>query len=182
LEGGPPRFKPDFTCPTLLRNILRAYLYLTYGAITRYGGPFQVPSVIKISSISESYNTPHLARLGKSKDSKCQKSKFGSLAFWYFGILPNAVRYGVWAVPRSLATTKGISFDFFSLGTKMFQFSKYPLPSLCIQLRVSRIAGSVYLFGNLRVNACITAHRSLSQFSTSFIGTKCRGIHYMPCL
>jgi hypothetical protein len=36
----------------------------------------------------------------------------------------------VWAVPRSLATTKGISIDFFSLVTKMFQFAKYPLPDL----------------------------------------------------
>ena len=36
----------------------------------------------------------------------------------------------VWAIPRSLATTKGISFDFFSLVTKMFQFAKCPLSSL----------------------------------------------------
>ena len=86
----------------------------------------------------------------------------------------------VWAIPFSLATTKGISFDFFSLVTKMFQFAKYPLPNLCIQLGVSRHnSGLVYLFGDLRVNACITARRSLSQFATSFIGTKCLGIHYM---
>gem|GEM_PF-4424633 len=37
---------------------------------------------------------------------------------------------GVWAVPRSLAATKGISIDFFSLATKMFQFAKYPRPHL----------------------------------------------------
>ena len=35
-------------------------------------------------------------------------------------------KFRVWAVPRSLATTKGISIDFFSLGTKMFQFPKLP--------------------------------------------------------
>ncbi len=36
----------------------------------------------------------------------------------------------VWAIPISLAATKGISIDFFSLVTKMFQFAKYPLPNL----------------------------------------------------
>ena len=85
----------------------------------------------------------------------------------------------VWAFPCSLATTKGISFDFFSLVTKMFQFTKYPLLNLCIQLRVPTHNGKwVYPLGNLRVNAYITARRSLSQFITSFIGAKCLGIHY----
>ena len=94
---------------------------------------------------------------------------------------PSDVNIGVWATPCSLATTKGISFDFFSLATKMFQFAKYPLPNLCIQLGVpDHNIGGVHPFGNLRVNACITARRSLSQFTTSFIGTKCQGIHYMP--
>ena len=30
----------------------------------------------------------------------------------------------VWAFPRSLATTRGISFDFFSSATEMFQFAE----------------------------------------------------------
>ena len=89
----------------------------------------------------------------------------------------------VWAFPCSLAATKGISIDFFSLVTKMFQFTKYPLPNLCIQLGVTRHNSSwVYPFGDLRVNAYLTAHRSLSQFITSFIGAKCQGIHYMLLL
>ena len=41
LEGGPPRFGPDFTCPTLLRNILEFYTIFTYGTITLYGYTFQ---------------------------------------------------------------------------------------------------------------------------------------------
>ena len=32
LEGGPPTFRQDFTCPALLKDL--KYLYL-YGAITR---------------------------------------------------------------------------------------------------------------------------------------------------
>ena len=137
-------------------------VHFAYGAITLYGGPFQVPSAIKLKTMLESYNPPHLTAFDRLP-------KHDS----------NTMRYGVWAIPVSLAATKGISFDFFSLVTKMFQFAKYPLPSLCIQLGVTPYnRGWVYPFGNLRVKVCITTRRSLSQFSTSFIGTKCQGIHY----
>jgi len=41
------------------------------------------------------------------------------------GVLqPHVSKYMVWAVPLSLATTKGITIVFSSLGTKMFQFSR----------------------------------------------------------
>jgi hypothetical protein len=43
------------------------------------------------------------------------------------GVLqPLASKCKVWACPFSLATTKGIDLSFFSLGTKMFQFSRSP--------------------------------------------------------
>src|SRR3954454_18706816 len=38
LEGGPPTFRQGFTCPALLKDLLRA---TTYGAITRSGRTFQ---------------------------------------------------------------------------------------------------------------------------------------------
>ena len=42
----------------------------------------------------------------------------------------------VWAVPRSLATTKGIIKLFsFPPGTKMFQFPGFLLQRVCIDLR-----------------------------------------------
>jgi hypothetical protein len=44
----------------------------------------------------------------------------------------------VWAVPRSLATTSGISdLISFPKGTEMFQFPSFATPSLCIQLGVA---------------------------------------------
>jgi hypothetical protein len=42
----------------------------------------------------------------------------------------------VWAVPLSLATTRGMVS--FPGGTKMFQFPPFPPRSLCVQLRVRR--------------------------------------------
>ena len=38
LEGGPPTFRQDFTCPALLKDNGQNY---AYGAVTRYGPTFQ---------------------------------------------------------------------------------------------------------------------------------------------
>jgi hypothetical protein len=38
LEGGPPMFRQDFTCPALLEDLCKSYVY---EAITLYGPTFQ---------------------------------------------------------------------------------------------------------------------------------------------
>ena len=38
LEGGPPMFRQDFTCPALLESLL---IIFAYGTVTRYGQTFQ---------------------------------------------------------------------------------------------------------------------------------------------
>ena len=38
LEGGPPMFRQDYTCPALLESL---QVVFAYGAITRYGQSFQ---------------------------------------------------------------------------------------------------------------------------------------------
>ena len=43
LEGGPPMFKQDFTCPALLEDLLCFY---PYGTFTHYGLPFQTVLVL----------------------------------------------------------------------------------------------------------------------------------------
>ena len=44
LEGGPPNFPQDFSCPVVLRENTRSLIPFAYRAFTLYGGPFQVPS------------------------------------------------------------------------------------------------------------------------------------------
>ena len=44
LEGGPPMFRQDFTCPALLESKTLSYLY---GAITHLGPTFQMVPVEK---------------------------------------------------------------------------------------------------------------------------------------
>src|SRR5260370_5519888 len=41
LGGGPPRFTRDYTGPVLLGNTSKSHRGFRYGAITRYGQPFQ---------------------------------------------------------------------------------------------------------------------------------------------
>ena len=43
LEGGPPMFRQNFTCPALLEDIR---LFYPYGAITHYGATFQTLPVL----------------------------------------------------------------------------------------------------------------------------------------
>jgi hypothetical protein len=59
----------------------------------------------------------------------------------------------VWALPVSLATTKGIVS--FPPATEMFQFADLPHPGLWIQPGVTgRYPGRVSPFGYSRINAC----------------------------
>ena len=43
MEGGPPMFRQDFTCPALLKDHTHTS---KYGAITRYGRTFQTVLLI----------------------------------------------------------------------------------------------------------------------------------------
>jgi hypothetical protein len=78
----------------------------------------------------------------------------------------------VWASPRSLATTRGVSVDFRSSG--YLDVSVLPVSSrrLCIQRRVTpHYRRRVFPFGDPRVEGCSAPHRGLSQPSTSFFGS-----------
>ena len=79
----------------------------------------------------------------------------------------------VWTIPVSLATTQGISIDFFS--------------SAYLDVSVQRVdflsdnIGSLYWvapFGDLRVVRSFATNRSLSQLTTSFIVSNSLGIHH----
>ena len=57
MEGGPPMFKQDYTCPALLKAFETFY---PYGAITLYGAPFQtlvvmVPKALAWSAFARHY-------------------------------------------------------------------------------------------------------------------------------
>ena len=89
LEGGPPGFRRDSSCPGVLR--LRAQnppVPFAYGALTPSGRPSQA---VPLDTGAAPGLCPRRAPT-----------------------TPRPRRPAVWAPPRSLAATGGISFDFFS--------------------------------------------------------------------
>ncbi len=78
---------------------------------------------------------------------------------------PGPTRRPVWPVPVSLATTRGISFDFSSSG-----YLDVSVPLVCSAYAVTGLAsGRVSPFGHLGINACVPlpqAYRSLPRPSS----------------
>ena len=77
----------------------------------------------------------------------------------------------VWPLPRSLATTSGISFDFSSSPYLDVSVQAVPLIKLLIHLMIGTLAGTgVSPFGHPRVGAYLrlsVAFRSLSRPSSA---------------
>ena len=122
-----------------------------YGAITHYGRTFHSVFLPIINPMSGPHN-------------------------------PRSIEMGqVWATPRSLAATYGITLVFFSCGYLDVSVPRVRHAQLCIQYTVTgHYPCRVSPFGNLRIKACLTTPRSLSQFTASFIASLCLGIHRTP--
>ena len=96
--------------------------------------------------------------------------------------IPSAVRtpkvllLSVWPLPRSLATTYGISVDFFSSPYLDVSVQAVPLIYLCIQYMIH---GLLHVDFSIRKSAdqwIFAPPRSLSQLIASFVGSQCQGI------
>ena len=133
------------------RGSSRVNLGFDYGAITHYGGTFQSLHLPIINPTSRPHN-PDTTEV----------------------VL-------VWATPRSLAATDGITFVFFSCGYLDVSVPRVRLMRLCIYRTIlEHNLQRVSPFGHLRIKARLTAPRSFSQFTTSFIAFLCLGIHRTP--
>ena len=96
--------------------------------------------------------------------------------------IPSAVRtpkvllLSVWPLPRSLATTCGISVDFFS--SPYLDVSVQAVPLICLWIQ-HMIHGLLHVDSSIRKSAAhwiFAPPRGLSQLVTSFIGSQCQGI------
>ena len=69
---------------------------------------------------------------------------------------PKILRPSVWPLPRSLATTSGISVDFFSSPYLDVSVQAVPLIYLCIQyMMTGHDSSRIAPFGNLRIKVCL---------------------------
>ena len=84
-----------------------------------------------------------------------------------------------WPIPLSLATTNGVSIDFFSSGYLDVSVLQVVSLNLCIQFKVPhKVVGfPIRKFSDQNLH---TAPRNLSQYITSFIGFQCQGIRHTP--
>ena len=84
---------------------------------------------------------------------------------------PSVLLLSVWPLPRSLATTCGISVDFFSSPYLDVSVQAVPLIYLCIQyMMTGHDSGRIAPFGYLWINACLRlpiAYRSLLRPSSA---------------
>ena len=94
----------------------------------------------------------------------------------YAVLTPEIFLLLVWPLPRSLATTSGISVDFSSSPYLDVSVQAVPYVYLCIQYTLT----DLHLLGcPIRKSpdqSLLTTPRGLSQLTTSFIGSQCQGI------
>jgi hypothetical protein len=89
----------------------------------------------------------------------------------------------VWASPRSLAATDGITIVFFSCGYLDVSVPRVRLMWLCIYHTIpEHNFWRVSPFGYPRIKACLAAPRGFSQLTASFIAFLCLGIHRTPLI
>ena len=139
MEGGPPGFPRDSSCPAVLWILLAASAFRI-----RDSHPLWSPFP---------WGSPRLQRYGMQSAT------------------PKALLPLVWPIPRSLATTYGISVDFFSSPYLDVSVQAVPLIRLWIQrMMTGRYSGRISPFRNPRINAYLrlpVAYRSLSRLSSA---------------
>ena len=155
MEGGPPRFRPRFTAVVLLR--------CSISRLVRFRLRDACPLWREVPLASANTQLCNCCRIGHDPDTSPTTPNWQRMS---------AYTSWVWAIPRSLATTRGVSFDFFSSGYLDVSVLPVTSPCLCIQHGVTpHYRRRVFPFGDPRVKDCSASNRGLSQPSTSFIGS-----------
>ena len=151
LEGDPPSFPADFTCPLVLRYRTKQSIAFRVPGFHRlwpsFPGSFHYATDFLLFVISPYGPT-----------TPTSKGRFGLFRF------------------RSPLLTELQLFSF-PLATEMFQFAS--LPSLRIRTAGYPTSGWVTPFGHPRIKALLPAPRGVSSAHTSFIGIASQGIHHV---
>ena len=125
--------------------------------VPRYSGYPPARSVFAYGALTRSGRPSQTFRLSNSSRHDCPQ--------------PRRINPTVWPLPRSLATTGGISFDFSSSPYLDVSVQAVPHLRLFDSTQVDRVLlCRVSPFGNLRINAYVqlpVAYRSLSRPSSA---------------
>ena len=153
LRDGPRGFKQGFSCPALLRYLLRVQVDFTYAPVTLYGVSFQRLrlSTRLVTLLLQALQPPthrNATGLGCSDFARHYSRNRG------FFLLLEVLRW--FTSLRSLVPTYVFSRTYHGFAMVGFPIRKSPDQRLC------------------------AAPRSLSQLATSFIACFCQGIHRAP--
>jgi hypothetical protein len=162
LEGGPPGFTWDSTCPMILRKpSQKAGSSFAYGAITLYRRPFQRRLAKRpVCNFPRNLNIPPLGSCNPvpATRSGLTQKRFGLFRF------------------RSPLLTESLTLSF-PPGTEMFQFPGLARACLCIQQAVIPHNGMGCPIRRSTDHRVRASSRRLSQLTTSFFATWRQGIH-----
>jgi hypothetical protein len=166
LTGGPARFTQNFTSSVLLGNAHTKAPAYTYGTITLYGAAFQRTSTspaLDHSATSQQPGNEHTPQPPHSNP--CQVYHYAGLASSafarHYSRTHNCFLF-LWVL-RCFTSPRSLHTPYF------------------IQARVTgHDSSQVSPFGHPRINARLPTPQGLSQAPTSFIGSRCQGIHHMP--
>ena len=143
----------------------RSLFLFAYRTITVCGQPFQV--VRLKNSFVTSLSGLRSGRLSSRYSDGTRPAGFS---------IPS-----VWAVPRSLAATWGITSFSLPEGTEMFHFPSLASILLCIHRKDDRVLPRPgYPIRKSTDLSLLAAPRGLSQLATPFIAFWCPGIHRVP--
>ena len=153
LRDGPRGFKQGFSCPALLRYLLRVWINFAYAPVTLYRAPSQGLrlSTRLVTLLLQALQPPchrNGTGLGSSDFARHYSRNRG------FFLLLGVLRW--FTSPRSLTPAYVFSGVYMSFTHVGFPIRKSPDQRLC------------------------AAPRSLSQLATSFIACFCQGIHRAP--
>ena len=164
---GPPDSHGISRAPCYLGTLPGDPRPFAYGAVTRCGGPFQVPSARH--GFSDSLEAPVHLLAGPTTPTR---QRHRAITPHRFRLIP--VRSPLLRESRLLSLPRP---------TEMFQFGRFPPLGLCVQPRVTgHDPCRVSPFGHPRIQALLAAPRGFSQPHASFFGSWRQGIHRKPFL
>ena len=93
---------------------------------------------------------------------------------------PKVLLLLVWPLPRSLATTSGISVDFFSSPYLDVSVQVVTFIQLCIYCMMTGLIQPGFPIRKSTDRCLLSTPRGLSQIAASFVGSWCQGILLAP--
>ena len=153
LRDGPRGFKQGFSCPALLRYLLRVWINFAYGSVTLFGVAFQRLrlSTRLVTLLMQALQPPRHRDVTGLGYSDFARHYFRNRGFF---LLLEVLRW--FTSLRSLVLTYVFSETYIRITFVGFPIRKSPDQRLC------------------------AASRGLSQLATSFIACFCQGIHRAP--